>query len=113
MGVWGDIGEQFRRALEKFGSLKESTFNTAYAQAKVVVKDYTQATSDVGSVASGAFEDVTINPPSGKLWRVLVLRITVKPDGDATSGNHTVSVLGQTLTPVIGNTNRIMLLLFG
>jgi len=66
-----------------------------YGEAKVVVKNYTQATANVGSVASGVVESITINPPIGKLWKVLDLRIVVLSDADATSGNHEVKIQHQ------------------
>jgi len=65
------------------------------AAAKVRVKDYTQS----GSVASGTAERVVINPPAGKLWILLAIRMWTDADADATSGNHHMGILGQTEQP--------------
>jgi len=59
-----------------------------YEQAKVVVKDYTQT----GSLASGSGEDITINPPPGKIWRCLNIRFRASYDADATAGYHNMEI---------------------
>lgn len=70
-----------------------------YERAKVVVKNYTQATADVGSVASGSSESITINPPAGRIWKVLNIRMKTSSDADATSGTHSMEIEGESILP--------------
>lgn len=49
-----------------------------------------------GSVASGTEEVVTIQPPAGFLYELLLIRATVSSDADATSGKHKLMSYSET-----------------
>lgn len=55
---------------------------------KIVFVDASSNTT----VAAGANETITIQPPEGKIWKIRQAKLKVAPPAGATSGNHRLKV---------------------
>ena len=93
-----DFSDIVYRALANYFDVQVINSNIKRTGKKILVIP----TSSSEIVAAGSYEIITIQPPQGKIWKVIYFFFLCDPPSGATSGDHEVSLasMGRSSTEV-------------